>query len=193
MSLYLTARHIADKIPGAKAYGKGFKAPCPAHPDPSPSLSIDDGIKGTLVYCHAGCSQKSILDAIGVPRAALFKDYRGNGAFSRRGDMELRDFLKANRPPERAELMPVRTLEDVLRIVLDPQPQVWAEVGLRWDDMLSRPFVEQMATSRHVVINAICADLMVDEIDNGYEYTPDEQRRLEFKLWETFDLNGGQR
>lgn len=48
-----------------------WNAPCPAHKDDSPSLSI--GLKnGAIgVYCHAGCSVESICNAVGIKVADL--------------------------------------------------------------------------------------------------------------------------
>ena len=49
---------------GGKRSGAGFAARCPAHNDKTPSLTIADGDSGVLVRCHAGCSQRDVLDAL---------------------------------------------------------------------------------------------------------------------------------
>ena len=61
--------------------GSGYKACCPAHEDRTPSLSISEGDDGkAVVYCHAGCTQEAVLEALGYsargefsPRAATPK------------------------------------------------------------------------------------------------------------------------
>ena len=54
----------------------GFMAQCPAHEDRQPSLSISTGKDGrALVYCHAGCGIRDILDTLGIDPQALFADY----------------------------------------------------------------------------------------------------------------------
>lgn len=44
------------------------KAVCPCHGDKKASLSLtyDEASKKTLIYCHAGCDTKSILDIVGL-------------------------------------------------------------------------------------------------------------------------------
>ena len=51
----LHAQTIAEALKG-KRIGKSWMAPCPAHDDRNPSLSIDETNDGlVLVCCHAGC------------------------------------------------------------------------------------------------------------------------------------------
>jgi 5S rRNA maturation endonuclease (ribonuclease M5)/energy-coupling factor transporter ATP-binding protein EcfA2 len=37
---------------------------CPAHPDASPSLTVTERDGRVLVHCHAGCSQRQVIDAL---------------------------------------------------------------------------------------------------------------------------------
>jgi putative DNA primase/helicase len=55
-------------------HGDKCKAMCPAHPDKEASLSIsyDSKENKTLVFCHAGCETKDILDAVGLRISDLF-------------------------------------------------------------------------------------------------------------------------
>jgi len=57
---------------------RGWQARCPAHPDKSPSLSIQAGDGGRiLLYCFAGCTAKEICTALGLRmRCAI---YSANG------------------------------------------------------------------------------------------------------------------
>jgi putative DNA primase/helicase len=60
----LTAEGIAKLLAGRK-FGREWMAPCPAHEDRKPSLSIREADDGTiLVHCHAGCTQEFVIDAL---------------------------------------------------------------------------------------------------------------------------------
>ena len=60
----MTAEAFAHQLNGRRT-GKGWMARCPAHDDHTPSLSINDGRDGrTVLNCYAGCSYKSILEAM---------------------------------------------------------------------------------------------------------------------------------
>ena len=188
MPSYLTPEDVANRCdPKAIPTPRGFKARCPAHEDPEPSLSIDAGMKSTLVYCHAGCSLENVCTAIGITRAMLFHDYTGTDASHLDARNELTVWQRRQRPPTWEELMPPRTTQQVFEAVMPHlRPEIWAEVGVRWNDILSMDF--QDAITRHpvAVIEAIAPDLMVDALDNGYDYTPDEQRRLKMRLLDVY-------
>jgi hypothetical protein len=73
---------ILSCLDGVRRSGSGWVASCPAHDDRLPSLKVDEGEDGrALIFCHAGCSNESILDALGLPMYALFP--RGSRAASR--------------------------------------------------------------------------------------------------------------
>jgi putative DNA primase/helicase len=44
--------------------GKHGKCHCPAHPDSTPSLSVNEKNGKVLVRCHAGCSQEAVIAAL---------------------------------------------------------------------------------------------------------------------------------
>lgn len=59
-----TAGELAERL-GARRNGVGWMAPCPAHDDRTPSLSINENGTGKpLVKCHAGCDQAAVWDAV---------------------------------------------------------------------------------------------------------------------------------
>lgn len=61
----LTAEEIAAGLERARRNGQGWMACCPAHYDHNPSLSLTDGEGGrTLLYCHAGCPQDDVIEAL---------------------------------------------------------------------------------------------------------------------------------
>jgi hypothetical protein len=63
----LEVHEILGRLDRVKQVGNGWTAPCPAHDDDHPSLSIDTASDGkVLLYCHAGCSFWDILKAIGI-------------------------------------------------------------------------------------------------------------------------------
>lgn len=56
---------IADELGGARLKaGGGYLALCPGHNDKNGSLSLDNGEKGLLYHCLAGCSQEAVRDAL---------------------------------------------------------------------------------------------------------------------------------
>ncbi|MBO9471514.1 hypothetical protein J7355_15600 [Endozoicomonas sp. G2_2] len=62
----ITAAEIAQAL-DAKRIRPGRWACCcpvPGHDDSSPSFSIAEGDTGPLVYCHAGCDQAEIIQAL---------------------------------------------------------------------------------------------------------------------------------
>ena len=59
----MSAETIAEAL-GGRRYGTEWQVKCPSHQDKKPSLSIKDGERGVLVYCHAGCSQQSVITAL---------------------------------------------------------------------------------------------------------------------------------
>jgi putative DNA primase/helicase len=53
------------RAPGGHPIGSAWMAPCPAHDDRTPSLSIRDADDGKLlVRCHAGCDQARVIAAL---------------------------------------------------------------------------------------------------------------------------------
>ena len=61
----MNAQQIAKGLGKFNSTAGGFVAPCPAHNDSNPSLSISDGKDGKiLVHCHAGCDQNAVIDAL---------------------------------------------------------------------------------------------------------------------------------
>ena len=63
--LPLTAAGQIAHALGGKKVGSGWMAKCPAHPDKTPSLSINESADGkVLVHCHAGCSQDEVIAAL---------------------------------------------------------------------------------------------------------------------------------
>ena len=183
-SAYMDINAVGELLEGVKEVRRGkLIGRCPTHVDKSPSLTVTEGDKGTLLYCWAGCKTTDVVKALGIPIASLFKDAGNYVNESSSGVMKLREMQRARRAPTMRELAPAYTLEDVLWPILVADPYVWTWVRLRWADWLSMPLPEAMK-KHYVVTDAICADLMVHDLDEGYDYTLDEKRRLRNKLEE---------
>ena len=68
---------LAERGCDPKWNGSGGSSRCPAHDDQNPSLSIKEGDDSkALVFCHAGCTEDAICDALGLSLADLFPSTR---------------------------------------------------------------------------------------------------------------------
>ncbi len=70
----MSIEQVLDQLDRYKATGKDqWHAPCPAHDDRTPSLSIRVEPDGrVLLHCHAGCGAIDVLNAIGLDFGALY-------------------------------------------------------------------------------------------------------------------------
>ena len=69
----MTIEKFVSLIHGARPSGNGWIAPCPAHDDIRPSLSISLGSdQRILIFCFAGCSTAEICEAVNIRVADLF-------------------------------------------------------------------------------------------------------------------------
>ena len=59
----MTVRTLTKALRG-QWHGSYGTACCPAHDDKNPSLSITERDGKLLVYCHAGCDQGAVWDAL---------------------------------------------------------------------------------------------------------------------------------
>lgn len=57
---------LLDRLERVQKRGNEYTARCPAHEDRAPSLSVTEGDDRLLVFCHAGCDQDDVLDALGL-------------------------------------------------------------------------------------------------------------------------------
>jgi putative DNA primase/helicase len=70
MSVFL--ENILRRLQGVRRSGTGWMALCPAHEDRKPSLSVDEKDGRILFFCHAGCSNESVLNAARIEERELF-------------------------------------------------------------------------------------------------------------------------
>ena len=78
----MNAAEIATKLGAAKKTSNGgWQCECPAHEDGKASLSLKDSKGGKFLwYCHAGCTQDAVADAL-----------KGLGLFPERAGSEGRE------------------------------------------------------------------------------------------------------
>lgn len=80
------ARTISEHL-GGKRYGKRYRAPCPCHGGNNPtSLVITDAGDKTLVYCHAGCNQRDLIETLSS--MGLWASVSHSDSFRRRQEEE---------------------------------------------------------------------------------------------------------
>lgn len=71
----MIAQDFLERLEAVSPRGNGrWRARCPAHADRHPSLSVQEGERGLLVYCFAGCSFDEIMTAVGITSRDLFYD-----------------------------------------------------------------------------------------------------------------------
>ena len=100
----LTARDIAGLLKAKRNVNGSYQAICPAHEDNRPSLSIADGDKGVVLYCHAGCSFEEICAKLNVETADLMRPSDlWDRHFSDASTLSIAEFLN-EKPPEPAIL-----------------------------------------------------------------------------------------
>ncbi|MFM9850021.1 MAG: AAA family ATPase [Hyphomicrobiaceae bacterium] len=58
-----SAKEIAKAL-GGRRHGVGYRCPCPAHDDKSPSLDIKEKNGKVLFRCRANCTQNAVLTAL---------------------------------------------------------------------------------------------------------------------------------
>jgi CBS domain-containing protein len=75
----ISYQRVLDKLDNVKDNGHQARALCPAHDDRNPSLSVTRTEGRTLIYCHAGCSQEQVVEAIDFTMADLFDEQREDG------------------------------------------------------------------------------------------------------------------
>jgi putative DNA primase/helicase len=68
----MTLEALLEKLQGVRRNGSTWKALCPAHADKNPSLAINVREQMILLFCHAGCTQKAVMAALGIEPSDLF-------------------------------------------------------------------------------------------------------------------------
>ena len=69
----MTYEEFLARLEGVHRTGNQASAICPAHEDNAPSLSVSTGRDGKiLLNCHAGCTSREIVEALGLTLEDLF-------------------------------------------------------------------------------------------------------------------------
>lgn len=155
MSQYLSADAVVDRLDGARRSTGGWMAQCPAHDDDRASLRVSDGRKGTVLFCHAGCSFTDVCSALGIDRTDLFYDAGEHDWGHKDTDVNraMRRLIERHSvPPFEEEVR----LEDVMwqALVSDRlDEEVWgttaAETWVMYREFATMPYPEAM---QYVVI-----------------------------------------
>jgi hypothetical protein len=75
-----TLDEISARLEGVRGQGKRRTARCPFHDDRNPSLSLREENGKILIKCHAGCTTREVLAAIGFDLKDLFTTSASRGA-----------------------------------------------------------------------------------------------------------------
>lgn len=79
----MTIADFLTRLDGVRSRGTGrWSARCPSHQDKCPSLSVQEGDRGLLVHCFAGCTVEEVTAAVNLRVSDLFTDTpipRGEG------------------------------------------------------------------------------------------------------------------
>jgi hypothetical protein len=69
---------VLARLDNVAVLASGWSARCPAHDDNLNSLSVAEGDDGrALLFCHAGCDFRDVVDALGLRIRDLFAQKRG--------------------------------------------------------------------------------------------------------------------
>jgi hypothetical protein len=92
-------QRILRRFENVRRSGNGWGARCPAHHDEKNSVSVAEGRDGhVLLKCHAGCSLKDVVTALGLRERDLFNNTKKSGAAK---GLTLEEYAAAKRlPPE---------------------------------------------------------------------------------------------
>lgn len=123
---------VLSYFPDARRSGAEWVVACPSHADNRPSLSIREGDDGrVLLVCRsAGCSAKSICNAIGIEMKDLFPQepftaHRGNG-HATSGHSRANGHAKLN-----GDAKPAKTFSTAAEAVADLE-RFMGKADLRW-------------------------------------------------------------
>ena len=153
---YVSADTIVAKLTGVRKSGQGWIAQCPAHDDQHASFKVSPGRKGTVVYCHAGCTMDEIVFALGIKREQLFYDYeqRQHGV---RDDFEvnaaLRALVEKHTPYQPSDT--IYRLDDVMwealvtetsttKVPLVDWVEAMCKAGVSYPDLMAADYAEAM-------------------------------------------------
>jgi len=146
--------------------GAKLRARCPVHESHGPTLAVSQGRAGAVMYCHAQCDTRDILDAIGLAMDDLFDEPRERDA--------PRFIRKAVTPATDAE-MAGRVIIRALRVAMGRSLDVWRDrpgPGVSWQERVRRAEdgCRQDAEAHYWQFMARCSALATDEVYVGRAY-----------------------
>ncbi len=174
-SIEASIAQLIDQLEDVHLVGAGYSARCPSHEDRSPSLSINPGNKGWLVYCHAGCHIGDILDHVGLRVADLF--YDSTGGQTDTASSGLRSLIRRTTP---VDLWQLERFDDVAWATWPHKFEDFVLACVQYHDVVSLPFPE---AGRYWTI-----------IRDGFLWTwlgadtwPTARNTIGSKLWATYN------
>ncbi len=130
---------ILEQLKGVRSTGKGYQAMCPTHQDRQPSLSIDPGERGWMMYCHRGCSTRDVMEALGFPVQALFYDYVSSlSSYDPSSDLEFDVWIQESKPW--SPCWKLHKFDEVTWAGILREPQGWARANAEWHPYTSDLF-----------------------------------------------------
>jgi hypothetical protein len=187
---YLRPEDIAARLDHARQVGDNkYKGQCPAHQDNSPSLSISEGYKATVMYCHAGCTLDAICGALGIGREILFHDYTPDSAPSSGLNAILRQMIRDHTPGAN-----LRTISDIMLVAFGADDLAFEGLALvRWDypGLADLPYEEAMKRHyplvKHSLLNSMLqpwCDANLDRCED-WETIKDAAMKKIHETWRT--------
>jgi 5S rRNA maturation endonuclease (ribonuclease M5) len=74
----MNVENLLGRLERVRKVGAGWSARCPAHEDLKPSLSINIGERGIVLFCHGGCDTRSVCAALGISFGDLMNHQNGD-------------------------------------------------------------------------------------------------------------------
>ncbi len=129
----LTIEEFASRLKGVRKGGRDWSALCPAHDDHNPSLTFRADGRGIRFHCHAGCTRKEVLAAMGLEGKDVFEpDDRGSCRSSIEATYDYVDeagkllYQTVRRFPKKFyQRRPAMPLDPPDRITRDPDGREW--------------------------------------------------------------------
>ena len=151
----ITLQELSERFAGVSWRGKdSFQCRCPCHDDKQASLTVSNGEKGLVLYCHSGCITENIVQAVGLSFSDIMPDREKpvtNGRFDfqnivatyeyRNGTRKLRDgnknFIWQHQEPDGSWKSGRGKAAHVLYQAGAPQQTVYIVEGEKIDEWLS--------------------------------------------------------
>ncbi|HUW98890.1 MAG TPA: toprim domain-containing protein [Acidiferrobacter sp.] len=185
--------NLLSRLDKVRKSGGEWTALCPAHDDRNPSLSIKEADDGTLlIKCHAGCSAREILAAVGLGLEDLYPEHLRKG---RRGG-NVRPDPEALARIAKAKVDRQKSRKKELTVRVQDAHNSWnhSPTSLTLDsDGIGHAWVRAYLQTRgpDVLEATISAGVRVLPTTSKASYNPDTKCRAHCILWPIRDPRSG--